>query len=59
MHSLRARYKNHVRRHANVFEIWDKVIKISMCARITVCCLGVNLRIRTHAQSAKCLDGRM
>ena len=59
MHSLVATYQNHVRRHANIFETWDKVIKVSICARTTVCCFGVIMRNCKHAQNAKSLDGRM
>ena len=32
MHSLGATYQNQVRRHANIFENWDKVMKVSMRA---------------------------
>ena len=59
MHSLVATYQNHVRRHANIFENWDKVMKVSMCARTTVCCFGVIVRNYKCARNAKSLDGRM
>ena len=59
MHSLVAMYQNHVRRHTNIFENWDKVMKVSMCARTTVCCFGVIVRNCKRAQNAKSLDGRM
>ena len=59
MHSLVAMYQNLVRRHANIFENWDKVIKVSMCARTTVCCFGAIVRNCKCAQNVKSLDGRM
>ena len=59
MHSLVATYQNHVRRPANRFENWDKVMKVSMCARTTMCCFGVIRRNCKRAQNAKSLDGRM
>jgi len=59
MHSLRETYQNHVRRHTNIFENWDLVMKVSMCARTTLCCFGVIMRNWNCAQNAKCLDGRM
>jgi hypothetical protein len=30
--------------HANIFDNWDKVMKVSMCARTTMCCFGVIMR---------------
>ena len=42
--SLVATYQNHVRRLTNIFENWDKVMKVSMCARTTMCCFGVIVR---------------
>ena len=53
MHSLVAMYQNHVRRHANIFKNWDKVMKVSMCARTTVCCFGVIVRNYKRAQNAE------
>ena len=59
MHSLVVTYQKHVRRPANIFKNWDKVMKVSMCARTIVCCFGVIVRNRKRAQNAKSLDGRM
>ena len=59
MHSLVAMYQNHVRRHTNIFKNWDRVMKVSMCARTIVCCFGVIVRNYNRAQNAKSLDGRM
>ena len=59
MDSLVAMYQNDVRRSAKIFENWDKVMKVSMCAITTVCCFGVIVRNCKHAQNAKSLDGRM
>ena len=59
MFSLVATYQNHVKRHANIFENWDLVIKVSMCARTTVCCFGVIVRNCKCAQNANSLDERM
>ena len=56
---LGATYENNVRRHANIFENWGKVMKVSMCARTTMCCFRVIVRNSKCAQNAKCLDGRM
>jgi hypothetical protein len=43
----------------NIFENWDKVMKVSMCARTTVCCFWVIMRNCKCAQNTKSLDGRM
>ena len=59
MYSLVATYQNHVRRHANIFENWVKVMKVSMCAKTTVCCFGVIVRNCKHARNAKSVDRRM
>jgi hypothetical protein len=59
MHSLVAMYQNHVRRHTNIFENWDKVMKVFMCARTTMCCFGVIVRNCKRAQNVKSLDGRI
>ena len=59
MHSLVATCQNQVRRLANIFENWGKVMKVSMCARTTMCCFGVIVRNCKRAQNAKSLDGRM
>ena len=40
MHSLVAMYQNHVKRPANKFKNWDKVMKVSMCARTLCVVLG-------------------
>jgi hypothetical protein len=59
MHSLGATHQNHVRRYANIFENWDLVMKVSMCARTTMCYFRVIVSHWKCAQNAKSLDGRM
>ena len=48
-----------MRRHTNMFENWDLIMKVSMRARTNVCCFGVIVKNWKCAQNAKSLDGRM